>query len=174
MCCLKSNGDPCKAQQKRCAFWMKIYNCYRRLAALFQVGCGIIMKTNRKEVPVDEEVHPSDPICIASVCVCGRCTGGKRYYNPQGGRYYHSNAFCSSVSEAYQPLTAFPVEELENAKFINLYPCGDCVDKNRLYEGTNGANPSDGCFCGYGISCYLQDFYKTIAFFPCSTHESMI
>lgn len=62
--------------------------------------------------------------------------GVELYYNPQGGRYYHSNAFCSSVREVYRPLTAFPAEELENAKFSNLYPCVDCVENSQMYERT--------------------------------------
>ena len=53
------------------------------------------------------------------------------YYNPKGGKYYHSVADCSSVKSKYLPLTAFPYGELDNKPFASLEPCPYCNPQMR-------------------------------------------
>ena len=48
------------------------------------------------------------------------------YYNPDKGRYYHMDAYCSSVSEQFLPLQEFPYSELEDGHFSTLKPCKYC------------------------------------------------
>ena len=35
------------------------------------------------------------------------------FYNPEGGQYYHADAYCSSVRDQYLPLTGFTYAELD-------------------------------------------------------------
>jgi hypothetical protein len=64
------------------------------------------------------------------------------YYNPEGGKYYHSVADCPDVRKKYLPLTAFPYSELENAKYTDLAPCAACAPAIRttLIEEINAAH----------------------------------
>ena len=49
------------------------------------------------------------------------------YYNADGGQNYHVDPNCSSIGEAYRPLTAtFTYAELDNPKFRTLNPCKKC------------------------------------------------
>lgn len=50
------------------------------------------------------------------------------YYNPNGGSYYHLDAYCPSVNEEYLPLTGtFPYSELGTYKNqYGLLPCLKC------------------------------------------------
>lgn len=48
------------------------------------------------------------------------------YYNPDGGRYYHSKPNCPDVSESYWPLTPFYYGDLETQKFEALMRCPTC------------------------------------------------
>lgn len=56
------------------------------------------------------------------------------YYNPKGGKYYHSVARCSSVKERFLPLTAFPYGELDEGDFAKLSPCPYCSPVSRKAE----------------------------------------
>lgn len=49
------------------------------------------------------------------------------YYNADGGKYYHANPSCPSVSAKYLPLKSFPKGELQNSPYRNLQPCPQCV-----------------------------------------------
>ena len=62
--------------------------------------------------------------------------GFELYYNPMGERLYHSTAYCTSVSEIYQPMTAFPAEEMNSPKFSNLSSCATCVESGQVYQKT--------------------------------------
>ena len=56
------------------------------------------------------------------------------YYNPQGGKYYHSTAECSSVKKRWLPLTAFAYGELDTSAFQDLTPCPYCNPPLRVDE----------------------------------------
>ena len=48
------------------------------------------------------------------------------FYNPEGGQYYHADAYCSSVRDQYLPLTGFTYAELETPAYKELEPCLTC------------------------------------------------
>ena len=48
------------------------------------------------------------------------------YYNPNGGKYYHSKATCEAVNQEYWPLTGFSYDLLNSAQFSKLIPCTKC------------------------------------------------
>ncbi len=48
------------------------------------------------------------------------------YYNPNGGKYFHSEERCSSVKERYLPLTGFDYAKLDTGSFADLKPCPYC------------------------------------------------
>ena len=53
------------------------------------------------------------------------------YYNPDGGKYYHSSPRCLSVKKKYWPLTAFPYGELDSDPYAKLTPCAACAPQLR-------------------------------------------
>lgn len=53
------------------------------------------------------------------------------YYNPDGGKQYHSDAECLAVKEQYRPLTAFTWGELETSPYDTLTPCPACAPQPR-------------------------------------------
>ncbi len=54
-------------------------------------------------------------------------TTGIVYYNSRGGKYYHTDAQCPSVSSEYFPLKAINKAQLTGGPFQNLLPCPYCV-----------------------------------------------
>ena len=56
------------------------------------------------------------------------------YYNPSGGRNYHSSAYCRAVKERFLPLTAFTYGELEEKPYSSLTPCPACAPQRRMAE----------------------------------------
>lgn len=68
------------------------------------------------------------------------------YYNPDGGKYYHSDAYCSSVKDKYLPLQGFTYGELEDSPYDKLTPCPYCnppkrkADIEALNEGNAVGN----------------------------------
>ena len=56
------------------------------------------------------------------------------YYNPDGGQYYHSDAYCKSVKDRYLPLTGFTYGELETGSFAKLDACASCAPPKRVAE----------------------------------------
>ena len=56
------------------------------------------------------------------------------YYNPNGGKYYHSSPTCMEVNEKYWPLTAFTYGELEDEGFAKLTRCKACAPQLRMEE----------------------------------------
>ena len=53
------------------------------------------------------------------------------YYNPNGGKNYHSSAKCRSVKEKFWPLTAFSYGELDDAPYAKLTSCPACAPQLR-------------------------------------------
>lgn len=49
------------------------------------------------------------------------------YYNPDGGKNYHEDQYCSAVKDRYLPLTAFTYGELDTGKYAELTPCNSCA-----------------------------------------------
>jgi len=49
------------------------------------------------------------------------------YYNPNGGKNYHSEQRCSAVRDRFLPLTELPYESLYRAPTNALIPCYGCV-----------------------------------------------
>lgn len=64
------------------------------------------------------------------------------YYNPNGGKNYHSDPRCPGVKERYLPLTAFTYGELETGKYAKLTPCKTCdpVWRKSEIDAYNEAN----------------------------------
>jgi hypothetical protein len=56
------------------------------------------------------------------------------YYNPNGGKNYHSDPYCSAVKDRYLPLTAFTYSELEIGFYTTLTPCPYCATVKRKSE----------------------------------------
>lgn len=56
------------------------------------------------------------------------------YYNPDGGKNYHSTPTCPSVNEKYWPLTPFSYGELEDDGFASLRRCKSCAPQLRRSE----------------------------------------
>ena len=48
------------------------------------------------------------------------------YYNPDGGRYFHEDPNCSSVSRRFLPLTGISYDDL-NERFPKMSPCQYCT-----------------------------------------------
>ncbi|MBR4457379.1 MAG: hypothetical protein IKS31_00255 [Clostridia bacterium] len=49
------------------------------------------------------------------------------YFNPKGGRYYHADPNCPSISERYLPLhDSFTYRELREGRLGELHPCPVC------------------------------------------------
>lgn len=58
----------------------------------------------------------------------------KLYYNPDGGKSYHSSPVCAEVNQKYWPLTAFTYGELEDDQFASLRRCKACAPQLRTSE----------------------------------------
>ena len=61
------------------------------------------------------------------------------YYNPNGGRNYHSSPECILVNQEYWPLKAFAWGELEEEPYSRLTPCPGCAPQLRR-EGIETLN----------------------------------
>ena len=49
------------------------------------------------------------------------------YYNPDGGKYYHDDQYCSSIRDRYLPLKgSFTYAELESEKYGHFTACTHC------------------------------------------------
>ena len=49
------------------------------------------------------------------------------YYNPGGGKNYHSSANCAVVNKKFLPLKAFTWGELDEEPYSRLTPCPACA-----------------------------------------------
>lgn len=66
------------------------------------------------------------------------------YYNPDGGRYYHRDAECASVSKKYKPLTGQITAERPD--WLPENPCNVCGIPNAVLRSpsdTRGCNADD-------------------------------
>jgi hypothetical protein len=61
------------------------------------------------------------------------------YYNPKGGKNYHSSPECLLVREKYRPLQAFTWGELDEEPYSRLTPCPGCAPQIRR-EGIDTVN----------------------------------
>ena len=53
------------------------------------------------------------------------------YYNPNGGKKYHTTARCSSVKSMYLPLTGITYGDLSRYPYTELTPCATCSAPER-------------------------------------------
>ncbi len=53
------------------------------------------------------------------------------YYNPKGGKNYHSSPECLAVNEKYRPLARFTWGELEDKPYRKLTACPACAPQPR-------------------------------------------
>ena len=56
------------------------------------------------------------------------------YYNPKGGKLYHSQPTCSNVKDKYEPMTAFRYGELGEKPYSKLTRCPACAPQLRPAE----------------------------------------
>ena len=49
------------------------------------------------------------------------------YYNPKGGKNYHSQPTCSMVKDKYEPMPSFTYGELDDSPYSKLSPCPGCA-----------------------------------------------
>ncbi len=56
------------------------------------------------------------------------------YYNPSGGKNYHSQATCSQVLSKFEPMTPFRYGDLEEKPFSKLGRCPACAPQLRREE----------------------------------------
>ena len=61
------------------------------------------------------------------------------YYNPRGGKNYHSSPNCLLVKEKYRPLREFTWGELDEEPYAKLTPCPGCAPQLRR-EGIDTVN----------------------------------
>lgn len=61
------------------------------------------------------------------------------YYNPDGGRNYHSSAYCAEVNRRFLPLSPFQYGELDEKPYAGLTPCPACAPQPRR-EGVDKLN----------------------------------
>ncbi len=61
------------------------------------------------------------------------------YYNPKGGKNYHSSPDCVLVKEKYRPLQAFTWGELDEEPYSRLAACPGCAPQLRR-EGIDTVN----------------------------------
>ena len=58
----------------------------------------------------------------------------KLYYNPKGGKSYHSSPICAEVNQKYWPMSSFTYGELEEGSFAKLKRCKACAPQLRMSE----------------------------------------
>ena len=59
------------------------------------------------------------------------------YYNPKGGKNYHSEPTCLLVKDKYEPMPSFTYGELDEKPYSKLTPCPGCapqVRRNKIDE----------------------------------------
>jgi len=55
----------------------------------------------------------------------------KLYYNKDGGKYYHTEAECSTVAAEYLPLASFTYKDINKSPYTRLVPCEKCGAPHR-------------------------------------------
>ena len=56
------------------------------------------------------------------------------YYNPKGGKLYHSQDHCTNVRDQYEPMKAFRYDELDEKPYKKLTRCPACAPQLRREE----------------------------------------
>lgn len=56
------------------------------------------------------------------------------YYNPNGGRNYHSDPYCALVNDRFLPMAAFRYGELDEKPYSGLKACPGCAPQLRRSE----------------------------------------
>ncbi len=56
------------------------------------------------------------------------------YYNPNGGRLYHSQDHCSNVKDKYEPMKVFRYDQLDEKPYSKLTRCPACAPQLRKSE----------------------------------------
>lgn len=56
------------------------------------------------------------------------------YYNPNGGRNYHSDPYCALVNDRFLPMAAFRYGELDEKPYSGLKACPGCAPQPRRSE----------------------------------------
>ena len=56
------------------------------------------------------------------------------YYNPKGGKWYHSQDHCTNVKDKYEPMTAFRYDQLDEKPYSKLTRCPACAPQLRKSE----------------------------------------
>ena len=56
------------------------------------------------------------------------------YYNPRGGRLYHSQPTCMNVKDKYEPMTPFLYSQLDEKPYSGLTRCPACAPQLRREE----------------------------------------
>ncbi len=74
--------------------------------------------------PAFADLQPC-PLCII------KAQNPTLYYNPTGGKYYHSTENCASVASRYLPLSPFEYRQLNESAFSSLRPCTKCNPPKR-------------------------------------------
>lgn len=85
-------------------------------------------------------ISETDPL-LSQLKPCTECVvkamNPTLYYNPRGGKYYHSVPDCAYVNKIYLPLTPFEYRELDTKPYSSLSPCNHCTPVAR------GVYPTD-------------------------------
>lgn len=56
----------------------------------------------------------------------------KLYYNKDGGKMYHADAYCPSVADKYLPLSgSFTYKDINKSPYTRLQPCDKCAAPHR-------------------------------------------
>lgn len=70
------------------------------------------------------------------------------YYNPDGGKYIHSNPQCSTISSKYWPIMEqIALERLKEPEYKEMRLCSTCcAEKNNAAAFFRGKQEVEGCF----------------------------
>ncbi|MDR3050848.1 MAG: L,D-transpeptidase family protein [Oscillospiraceae bacterium] len=69
--------------------------------------------------------------------------GTTYYYNPDGGKSYHSDQNCAAVRERFLPLTPLAAEELYVSPTDKLIPCYGCLPPAKVADPSQITIPDD-------------------------------
>ncbi len=65
------------------------------------------------------------------------------YYNPNGGKNFHTDQYCSAVKDRYLPLTAITYAQLHD-EFDGLTPCSHCANLLMKKDEIDAINRENG------------------------------
>lgn len=76
--------------------------------------------------------------CVAYAAESDAQVHASLYFNSDGGKYYHADENCASVSEKYLPLKPIPNAELTAEPYVLLTACPLCVIDTAFYFNPDG------------------------------------